>query len=176
MGKSSEFIVPFSGLKLGNHQFGFSVDDSFFEKLDYSPVKHGEVDVKLELEKKPAMLTLNFHLDGWIGENCDRCAVDFHQKFTGEHQIFVKFGEEYDEPDDKLIVLPHEAFEMDVTQLIYEFIGLNIPLKKVPCEEDGDTSICDQETLKILDDSGSEAEKENPLWEELNKIKDQLKD
>lgn len=176
MGKSNEFIVQFSGLKLGIHQFEFSVDDTFFEKLDYSPIKHGEVIVNLELDKKPAMLSLNFKLSGWIGEVCDRCAVDYHQKLNGEHQVFVKFGEEYDEPDDNLIILPHEAYELDVTQLIYEFIGLNVPLKKVPCEEDGDTSICDQETLKALENSDSEEEKENPLWAELNKIKDQLKD
>lgn len=176
MGKSNEFIVQFSGLKLGIHQFEFSVDDTFFEKLDYSPIKHGEVTVSLELDKKPAMLSLNFKLSGWIGENCDRCAVDFRQKLKGEHQLFVKFGEEYDEPDDNLIILPHEAYEIDATQLIYEFIGLNVPLKKVPCEEDGDTSICDQETLNALENSDSEEEKENPLWAELNKIKDQLKD
>jgi uncharacterized metal-binding protein YceD (DUF177 family) len=176
MGKSIEFIVPFSGLKLGKHKFEFLVDDSFFEKLDYSPIKKGEVTVNLELDKKPAMLTLNFKLGGWIGENCDRCAVDYHQKLEGEYQIFVKFGEEYDEPDENLIILPHEAFEINVTQLIYEFIGLSIPLKKVPCEEDGDTSICDLETLKALENSESEEEKENPLWAELNKIKDQLKD
>ena len=176
MGKSSDFIVPFSGLKLGIHEFEFSVDDSFFEKLEYSPIKHGEVTVRLELDKKPAMLTLNFELSGWIGEVCDRGAVDYHQKLSGEHQVFVKFGEEYDEPDDNLIILPHESHEIDVTQLIYEFIGLNIPLKKVPCEEDGDTTICDQETLKALEESVSKEVNENPLWAELNKIKDQLKD
>lgn len=176
MGKSSEFMIQFSGLKLGVHQFEFSVDNSFFEKLDYSPIKRGEVAVNLELEKKPALLTLNFKLDGWIGETCDRCAVDYHQKLNGEHQMFVKFGEEYDEPDDNLIILPNEAYELDVTQLVYEFIGLNVPLRKVPCEEDGDTSICDQETLRALESSDSEEEKENPLWAELNKIKDQLKD
>lgn len=176
MGKSNGFIIQFSGLKLGVHQFEFHVDDTFFEKLDYSPIKNGEVMVDLLLDKKPAMLTLNFRLSGWIGEVCDRCAVDYHQKLKGEFQMYVKFGEEYDEPDDKLIILPHESFELDVTQLIYEFIGLSIPLKKVPCEEDDDTSICDQETLKALEKSDSEEEKENPLWAELNKIKDQLKD
>ncbi|MFM1876629.1 MAG: hypothetical protein RL266_2366, partial [Bacteroidota bacterium] len=88
---------------------------------------------------------------------------------------YVNFGEDYDEPDENLIVLPREAYELDVSQLIYEFIGLNIPIRKVPCEESGDNSICDMETLKVLEDSESEQENENPLWVELNKIKDQLK-
>jgi hypothetical protein len=52
MEKSSAFIVQFSGLKLGKHNFEFVVDDTFFEKLDYSQVKHGEIEVNIELEKK----------------------------------------------------------------------------------------------------------------------------
>lgn len=175
MGKSSAFMVQFSGLKLGIHNFEFVVDDSFFEKLEYSPITQGEVEVNLALEKKSSMLVLNFELGGWVGETCDRCAVDYHQQMKGEHKVYVNFGDDYDEPDDNLIVIPREAYELDVTQLIYEFIGLNIPIRKVPCEEDGDTSICDKETLKVLEDSEAGQENENPLWAELNKIKDQLK-
>jgi uncharacterized metal-binding protein YceD (DUF177 family) len=176
MEKSSAFIVQFSGLKLGKHNFEFVVDDTFFEKLDYSQVKHGEIEVNIELEKKSSMLILNFSLNGWLGENCDRCAVDYQQKLTGEHQVYVKFGDDYDELDDKLLVIPRESYEFDVSQLIYEFIQLNIPLKKVPCEEeDGNTKMCDQETLQVLEASKAEEEENtNPMWVAMNKIKDQL--
>ncbi len=175
MGKSNAFMVPFSGLKLGIHNFEFAVDNSFFEKLEYSPITEGEVDVNLALEKKSSMMVLNFELSGWVGETCDRCTVDYQQQLKGENKIYVKFGDDYDEPDDNLIVIPREAYELDVTQLIYEFIGLSIPIRKVPCEENGDTTICDKETLKVLEDSESEQDNNNPLWVELNKIKDQLK-
>lgn len=176
MEKSSVFIVQFSGLKLGKHNFEFVVDDTFFEKLDYSQVKQGRIEVNVELEKKSSMLILNFDLNGWIGENCDRCAVDFQQKLTGEHQVYVKFGDDFDELDDNLLVIPRESYELDVSQLIYEFIGLNVPQKKVPCEESGDTSICDQDTLSILEGSETDKEVPNPMWVAMNKIKDQLKD
>lgn len=176
MEKTADFKVQFSGLKLGKHTFEFVVDDTFFEKLEYSPIKQGEIAVQVELEKKSSMLVLNFNLNGWVVENCDRCAVEYHQPLNGEHRIFVKFGDEYDEPDEDLLVLPREAYEIDLSQLIYEFIGLNIPLKKVPCDEDGDTSICDQETLKLLEGSASEEKKTNPLWAKLNDIKNQLDD
>lgn len=176
MGKSSAFAVQFSGLKLGKHDFDFVVDDSFFEKLDYSPIKKGAVEVKIELEKKSSMLVLNFHLNGWVAENCDRCSVEYQQHLEGEHTVFVKFGDDYEELDDNLLMIPRGDFELDVTQLIYEFIGLNIPLRKVPCEEADDLTICDQDVLAKLDASRSEQEKNNPLWAKLNEIKDQLKD
>ena len=60
--------------------------------------------------------------------------------------------------------------------MIYEFIQLNVPLRKIPCEENDDTSLCDQETLKVLEASETDGKSSNPLWAELNKIKDQLKD
>ncbi|MFM1874387.1 MAG: hypothetical protein RL266_124, partial [Bacteroidota bacterium] len=89
MGKSSAFKVQFSGLKLGIHNFEFVVDDSFFEKLEYSPIKQGEVEVGLDLEKKSSMMILNFELKGWVGETCDRCAVDYRQHIGGEHKVYV---------------------------------------------------------------------------------------
>ena len=175
MKKSSSLKIQFSGLKLGKHDFDFVVDDTFFEKLDYSPIKKGEVEVKVVLEKKSSMLILDFELAGWIEANCDRCTVDFHQNLSGEHQVYVKFGDDFDEPDENLLVIPRESYEIDVSQLIYEFIQLNVPLKKVPCEEEnGSTKMCDQETLKVLEASEANEENTNPMWVALNKIKDQL--
>ncbi len=176
MEKSSAFIVQFSGLKLGKHNFEFVVDDTFFEKLEYSPIKKGKVDLTIVMDKKSSMLVLDFKLNGWVAENCDRCTVEYNQPVSGEHRLYVKFGDDYDEPDENLWVIPHESYEIDVSQLIYEFIGLSIPLRKVPCDESGDTTICDQETLKVLEQSEMDENKNNPLWAELNKIKDQLND
>ena len=176
MEKSSAFIVQFSGLKLGKHNFEFDVDDAFFEKLDYSPIEKGEVKVKIVLDKKSNMMILDFELNGWVAENCDRCTVEFKQPISGEHQLYVKFGDEYEELDETLLVIPHESYELDVSQLIYEFIQLNVPLRKIPCEKNDDTNLCDQETLKVLEASETDGKSSNPLWAELNKIKDQLKD
>jgi uncharacterized metal-binding protein YceD (DUF177 family) len=176
MKKSSAFIVQFSGLKLGKHSFEFDVDDAFFEKLEYSLTEKGKIDITVELEKKSSMMVLNFKLNGWVAANCDRCTVEYRQPLFGEHQLYVKFGDDFDEPDENLLVIPRESYELDVTQLIYEFIQLNVPLRKIPCEENDDTTMCDQETLRVLEASEMDEKQNSPLWTELNKIKDQLKD
>lgn len=169
-------MIQFSGLKLGKHKFDFSVDDTFFEKLEYSQIKTGEVEVEIELDKGSTMFILDFKLKGWVGEECDRCMIDYQQHLDGEHRIFVNFGDTYDELDDSLLVIPRDAYELDVTQLIYEFIGVNIPLRKVPCEESEDQSLCDQDTLKALKSTTADEKSNNPLWRKLNEIKDQLND
>ncbi len=176
MGKSSSFKVRFSGLAFGKHTFEFVVDNSFFEKLDYSQIEKGEVKVAVELVKKPSHMELNFEIDGWIGTNCDRCAIEYNQTLSGKNKIYVKFGDDFEEVDDNLVIIPKEEYELDVSHMIYEFIRLSIPLKKVPCDESGDTSLCDQEVLQVLDSSVSEEKKSNPMWSALNEIKDQLKE
>ena len=122
------------------------------------------------------MMVLDFELTGWVGANCDRCTVEYRQPLSGEHQLYVKFGDEYEEMDETLLVIPHESYELDVSQLIYEFIQLNVPLRKIPCEENGDTSMCDRETLKVLEATETDGKSSSPLWAELNRIRDQLKD
>lgn len=176
MGKSGTFKVQFSGLKLGKHHFDFNVDDAFFERLDYSPIKKGEVEVAVVLDKKSAMMVLDFKLKGWVIENCDRCTVEYRQQVSGDHQIYVKFGDDFDEPDENLLVIPRDEYELDISQLIYEFIQLSVPLRKIPCEENADDSMCDKDTLKVLEASEVDEKNNNPLWVGLNKIKDQLKD
>lgn len=176
MKSSSAFKVQFSGLKLGKHNFDFNVDDTFFEKLDYSLISKGEVEVTVVLDKKSTMMVLDFELNGWVMESCDRCTADYRQHVTGEHQIYVKFGDDFDEPDDSLLVIPRDEYELDISQLIYEFIQLNVPLRKIPCEESKDDSMCDKDTLKVLKAAEADDNKNNPLWAELNRIKDQLKD
>ena len=174
MKKSGAFKVQFTGLKLGKHSFDFHVDEAFFEKLEYSQVKKGEVEVELVLDKKSTMMVLDFQLNGWVAESCDRCTAEYQQHVTGEHRIYVKFGDEYDEQDDTLLIIPRESYEIDLSQLIYEFIGVNTPLRKVPCEENDDRTVCDLETLKVLEASEMDEKKSNPLWAKLNEIKDQL--
>jgi len=174
MEKFNPFKVRLSGLKLGKHSFEFEVDDSFFEKLDYSPIRSGDVKVNVQLEKKPSLLNLDFKLNGWVMAECDRCTAGFKQPITGEFRIFVKYGDSYDEPSEDLIVIPQDAHELDVSQMIYEFIGLSVPLRKIPCEDSGDTSICDKDVLKVLEDSATEGENRNPMWAALNGFKDQL--
>lgn len=176
MGKSDQFKVRFSGLKPGKHAFEFEVDNSFFEKLEYSHIQEGNIRLTLELDKRSTHMELDFKLDGWVGETCDRCTVGYHQAIAGEYRIFVKFGDGFEEASDELVIIPRETHELDVSHMIYEFIGLSVPLKKVPCDENGDTSICDREILRILEPSRSEGENGNPLWAALKDIKDQKKD
>ena len=58
-----------------------------------------------------------------------------------------------------------------MSHYLFEYITLALPYRRVPCEIDEDFE-CDEDTLKKLNESSVDEEKEtNPMWEKLNKLK-----
>ena len=61
-----QFSIPFTGLKIGKHQFDFEIDNAFFDAFEYSRVKKGSLKVDVELDKQETMLILQIHIAGTI--------------------------------------------------------------------------------------------------------------
>ena len=141
----SEFVIPFVGLKLGNHVFEYDITDAFFEGIEYSIIHRGNVHVRLELEKKETMLIGIFQLEGIVTKDCDRCTDDIEVEVDGEYQIIYKFGGDASD-DESLITLDQEAYEIDVKMNIYELISVSLPLRTIHEKEE-----CNPEMLALLD-------------------------
>jgi uncharacterized metal-binding protein YceD (DUF177 family) len=140
-----EFIIPFVGLKTGNHLFEYDITDSFFEGIENSIIHRGNVHVRLELEKKERMLVGIFTVEGQVTTNCDRCTDPVDVDVEGEYQIVYKFGGDPSE-NEGLIVLEEQAFELDVEMNIYELIAVSLPLRTIHEKED-----CNPEMIALLD-------------------------
>lgn len=171
-----QFSIPFTGLKLGKHNFEFEIDKSFFDEFEHSLVKDGVLKAKVELDRQETMLILGFQIEGTIKLNCDTCLSDFDQPIKLEERQIVKFAEvvEEDELEDlEIIVLPRKETAVDVSELIYEFITVAVPFIN-KCEQAG--KACDEQMLNTLDKlaSGNEEQEEqndDPRWEALKKLK-----
>ena len=170
-----QFSIPFTGLKLGKHQFEFEIDKSFFDAFEYSLVKDGTLKTTVDLDKQETMLILYFHIKGTIQLNCDKCLAEFSQSIEINERQIVKFAEDNLESDDlEIIVLNKKESVVDVSELIYELITVAIPYIN-KCEQVGKT--CDQEmtaTLTKLACGSAEKEEEqndDPRWAALKKLK-----
>lgn len=141
----SEFVIPFIGLKLGNHVFEYDITDAFFEGIEYSIIHRGNVRVRLELEKKETMLIGIFQLEGIVTKDCDRCTDDIEVEVEGEYQIIYKFGGDASD-DEALITLDKDAYEIDVKMNIYELISVSLPLRTIHEKEE-----CNPEMLALLE-------------------------
>jgi uncharacterized protein len=168
------YSIPFTGLKLGKHQFEYAINDSFFDEFEYSLVKKADLKCLLELDKQETMLLLNFHITGAIFANCDRCLAQYPQPVEIKEQQIAKFGDaETDDADDEIIVLTKNEHEIDISGLIYEYINVALPLTAV-CDDEGNTPYCDKEMLESLNKlsvNNEEDEQVDPRWEALKKIK-----
>lgn len=172
-----QFSIPFTGLKIGKHQFDFEIDNSFFDAFEYSLVKKGALKASVELDKQETMLILQFHIEGTIILDCDKCLADFEAPISIQERQIVKFAEDELESDDlEIITLSKKESEIDVSELIYEFITVSVPYIKI-CEQDGNGQLCDQEMIARLESLsvGTQKEEEqqndDPRWAALKKLK-----
>lgn len=97
----------------------------------------------------------------------------FDFPIEASESLVIKHGEP-SESTDEILVIPEGQEEFDVTQYLYEYVVLAIPARRVPCEIDEEEFVCDQEMidkLEKLNAAPTIEENKNPLWEQLNKLK-----
>ena len=169
------FIIPFVGLKEGKHQFDFVVNNKFFESYKYEEILDANISVNLEFNKKSTLFELYFSAKGDIKVACDVTNEHYQEPINTTLDLVVKFGNEFNNENEEVLIIPHSDFQLDVAQFIYEMIVLAVPRKKVhPGISDG--------TLKsdILDKLEELQPKENTINQDTDprwsKLKDLLTD
>ena len=81
----------------------------------------------------------------------------------------IKFGENFEELSDDVIVIPSSEHAVDISQMAYEMICLSLPIRRVhPDDENGNTT-CDEEVLKRIEEM-TPNEDVDPRWDNLLKI------
>jgi uncharacterized protein len=172
-----QFSIPFTGLKIGKHQFDFEIDNSFFDAYEYSLVKEGALKVNVELDKQETMLLLMINIVGTIKLDCDKCLAEFNSPLDITERQIVKFAEDDLESDDlEIIMLNKKESSIDIADILYEFITVSVPYIKI-CEQNGDGAKCDQEMVDRLESLANpiqqqeETTGDDPRWEALKKLK-----
>jgi uncharacterized metal-binding protein YceD (DUF177 family) len=165
------FVIPFSGLKVGNHPYTFEIEDKFFEHFEYSEIKQGQVHVNCMLEKQVRMMVFHFEIKGEVLVTCDRCSGEFFLPVEGNQQLVVKYGADHVEESEDILVITEKEHELDISQFLYEYVHLLLPFKKVHGTDENGNSLCDPEVIRFIKDSGEHPD--DPRWEVLRKLKDQ---
>jgi len=160
------------GLKIGKHHFEYKVEQTFFEYFEYEDFNDVKINVSLELEKKTTLLELHFKFSGWVNVNCDLTNEPYNQTIENEFDLVVNFGDEFNDENIDILIIPHGTYEISIQQYIYELIILAVPIKRLhPGVEDG---TLDSEILKKLEELSPKV-KENkedidPRWNTLKKL------
>ena len=169
------FDIQFVGLKLGTHQYEYTIEQTFFELFEYDEYNSVSVKVRLELEKKTTLLELKLFAEGVVNVNCDLTNEPYDQSITSEFGMVVKFGPEYNDDNEAILIIPHGAYEINVAQYIYELIVLAVPQKRIhPGVKDGSLNSDILKTLENLSPKSPKKTKSNkdidPRWNSLKKL------
>ena len=177
MSKTKEYLIPFIGLKLGKHHFEYQISNAFFEIFDYDEFQNSDIKVNVVLEKQSNLLELNFKHKGTVNVPCDMTGEDFDLPIKGKMKLIVRFGEEYNNDNEELLILPFGEFEIDIAQYVYEMIVLSVPLRRVhPGVKDGSLKTEALEKLNelsIKENKEENKEKEeniDPRWDKLKQL------
>ena len=169
------YKIPFTGLKEGKHNFEFKITNTFFKHFGYDEFNSSNVTVNLVLNKTATMMELFFTGEGFVNLNCDVTNEPFDQQISTTLDLIVKFGTEFNDDSDELLILPHGEFEVAVQQYIYEMIVLSIPIKR---EHPGiaNGTLNSEILTKIKEYNGENKKEEDQIDPRWNKLKNLLTD
>jgi len=170
-----EYNIQFVGLKLGKHHFDYQIDKKFFDYFEYDEFNNVNVKVDLAFEKKTTLLELHFQISGKVNVNCDTTNEPYDQKLKGTFDLVVKFGDEYNDENEDILIIPHGEYEINVAQYIYELIILSMPAKRIhPGIADGTLQSDILKKLEELSPKGLEEKEKtediDPRWNTLKKL------
>jgi uncharacterized metal-binding protein YceD (DUF177 family) len=176
MNKIKEFLIPFAGLKLGKHHFEYQISNAFFEIFDYHEFNNSNIKVNVVLEKKSTMLELAFKHKGTVNVPCDMTNEEFDLPIKGSMKLIVRFGDDFNNDNEELLILPHGEFQLDIAQYIYEMIVLSVPLRRIhPGVKDGSLNTealakLKELTIKELKKENKKDENIDPRWDKLKQL------
>lgn len=131
MGKFDQYNIQLKAMNIGKSMIEYHLDNSFFALLEDVEIQKGDIHVKVTVDKQAKQSELNFELEGKVIVPCDRCLEDMVQPIKTESHLIVRFGKEFKDDGDDVVVVPEEQGLINVSWFLYEFIELAIPIKHV---------------------------------------------
>lgn len=176
MDNTKEYLIPFIGLKLGKHHFEYQIVNTFFQNFEYLEFNNSNIKVNVVLEKKSTLLELAFKHKGTVNVPCDMTNEEFDLPIKGKMKLIVRFGDEFNNDNEELLIIPHGEFQINIAQYIYEMIVLSVPLRRIhPGIKDGslDTKALrklKELTVKELKEESTKEENIDPRWDKLKQL------
>ena len=109
----------------------YSLDDSFFGLFEDNLLDHNNLTVCVHLTKRSHNIQLQIAIKGSLGLTCDRTLEAFDYPINIDRTIYFKLDNTYKELDVDLYTINSQASHIELTQHIYDFVNLAIPIKKL---------------------------------------------
>lgn len=168
----SKYDILIHGLEDKNHEYEFEGADAFFKEFEQDIVEGGRFKVKVLLEKNATFIRLNLDITSQLRLQCDRSLDIFEEEFNSREMHIFKFGSAAAEMSEDLEVIPFGAHKINIANLLFDYILLQVPMKKLhPKFRAENTS--EEGTLVYKDPDFREEKEEiqDPRWAALINLK-----
>lgn len=135
------YKINLKSLKDGEHTFTYLLDDAFFEGVEGTFILGGDVDAEVTVLKRGDLHQVHILVDGYVLVNCDRCLGELEEDVYGERDLVVKFGSEYREESDEVLIIPEQEGVLNMQWSLYEDVVLSLPMQRMHPEGECDESM-----------------------------------
>ncbi len=154
MPENKDFIIQIKGLQNGEHEYEFPIDGAFFRNFENSQILDADLNADVLLEKGGGWMNIEADVTGTVTVECDRCLDDVVLPMDFYCTMTVKFAKDLSDDDgDEFIVMDPTESELDLSQFLYDYVCLNLPLQKVHPEGE-----CNEQMMQKLGSFSPEGE------------------
>lgn len=125
------YTVNIVGLANKLHHFDFEVGNDFFDKFGTEILTEGSLKAEVALDKRETFIDATFVIDGVVTLICDRSLETFQHPIKTKRKIVFKYGDKDEELSDEIVMIHRDSDTLELGQYIFEFIALEVPMKKL---------------------------------------------
>ena len=146
-----DYIIPLNGWAAGEREFRWQAGIKFFQKFDNAEILDAAVDIDARAVKSGHYIGVDLDIRGSVTVPCDRCLEDLTLPVEAHPAFSVKFGEEASSEEEmregsrEILFLDASDAELDLSQVIYDYVCLSLPMQRVHAEGQ-----CNPDTVRFL--------------------------
>jgi uncharacterized metal-binding protein YceD (DUF177 family) len=168
------YQIPIISLEDKVYKYTFEGSDEFFEAIEQEWIKKGKFTAEVELDKSAVMIQVQLKIQGHLNLICDRSLEEFEYPIGINEKLIFKFSDHSEDMGDNLFLLDRKEPKLDLSQDIYDFIALQVPMKKLhPRYINPEDESLENEFLystETVEEKIKDEAEIDPRWEALKKL------
>lgn len=152
-------LIDLNGLTSGERLWSGALDGKFFVGFGNTEILDADVSVEVGARKTEERVLVDVRMKGSLTVSCDRCLEDLQIPVESEALLEVRHEgrtETAPEDDRELIFIGVEETELDLSQVVYDYLCLSLPIQRH--HEEGR---CNPQVLKYLNSAAPMEKSQN---------------
>lgn len=161
----NEFLISVNGLPKGQTMLLGQADEEFFAGFENEEILDADLDVTFQVDKHSGYVDVEMDLDGTITVPCDRCLIPVMLDVSESASFRLRLkGEDIKlEEDQEEVFLQTGSDILDLSQEVYDFALLALPLQRFHNEGECDEASLDYLSKGDIPQSSEEGPSDSPF-------------